>query len=88
MGWDEFVAWLAKHGIDAKRCDRVEMVLGSAASSDRKVLVWLKAHQFAVDEKGNPVFDATKRDVLWEEIAVPLVEFPEDSDKPIRWEEW
>lgn len=87
MGWDEFAAWLAKHGIDAKRCDRVQMVLG-ATSENPQAVVWLQAHQYAVDEKGSPVYDTTTRDILWEEVVVPLVEFPESTDAPIRWDDW
>lgn len=87
--WDEFEKWLADHGIEAKWCDRVELVLGSEGSRP-EIAVWLKVRQLA-HKDGQPVYDRTKNEVIWEEAAVPAVYFPAVSgptgsrEKPVGW---
>lgn len=82
IGWEEFEAWLALHGIEGKRCDKIEMITAHPMGK-KDAAVWLKVHQWAVDENGDMIVtDHRRGEVLWEEIAVPLVAWPEDKTAP------
>jgi hypothetical protein len=77
--WEEFEAWLALHGIEGKRCDKIEMILAHPAGKN-DAAVWLKVHQYAVDEKGDMIVaDHRVGQVVWEDVVVPLAAWPESK---------